>query len=129
MLMIMTSLVHLPSRVVTDAVSKGRRTLDASVTRRYKYSYSAPRPSTPIAYTQSPHTIQHNMNASAALRLSTRTTCTKHALAARRVAGRRTFQRFQTTSSSSSSSSGASYGSSHIAAGVAGGTVVLLGGK
>ncbi|RDX50135.1 hypothetical protein OH76DRAFT_1381302 [Lentinus brumalis] len=68
------------------------------------------------------------MNASAALRLSTRTTRTKYALAAHRVAGRRTFQRFQTTSSSSSSSSGASYGSSHIAAGVAGGTVVLLGG-
>ncbi|KAI0690194.1 hypothetical protein C8T65DRAFT_672032 [Cerioporus squamosus] len=66
------------------------------------------------------------MNASAALRLSTRTISTKHALAARRVAGRRTFQRFQSTSSSSSS--GASYDSSHIAAGVAGGSIVLLGG-
>ncbi|KAI0779802.1 hypothetical protein C8Q74DRAFT_1316289 [Fomes fomentarius] len=45
--------------------------------------------------------------------------------AARRVAGRNMFRRFQTTSSSSSPPS---YGTPHVAAGVAGGAVVLLGG-
>ncbi|RPD63871.1 hypothetical protein L227DRAFT_572311 [Lentinus tigrinus ALCF2SS1-6] len=68
------------------------------------------------------------MNASAALRHSTRTLATKHAFAARRIAGRRTFQRFQSTSTSSSSGASSSYDASHLAAGVAGGTVVLLGG-
>ncbi|KAI0655905.1 hypothetical protein C8Q70DRAFT_1016263 [Cubamyces menziesii] len=47
-------------------------------------------------------------------------------VAARRVAGRRTFQRYQSTNSASPS--GSSFDGSHVAAGVAGGTVVLLGG-
>ncbi|KAI0743833.1 hypothetical protein C8Q80DRAFT_1183375 [Daedaleopsis nitida] len=45
-------------------------------------------------------------------------------LAARRVAGRRTFQRFQSTSGTPPPS----YGASHVVAGVGGGAVVLLGG-
>ncbi|KAI0373383.1 hypothetical protein BV20DRAFT_989057 [Pilatotrama ljubarskyi] len=60
-----------------------------------------------------------------ALRTTSKTVSSRYPLAARRVAGRRTFQRFQTTSSTSQSSN---FGASHLAAGVAGGAVVLLGG-
>ncbi|KAI8975817.1 hypothetical protein BD414DRAFT_496993 [Trametes punicea] len=62
-----------------------------------------------------------------ALRSSSRSISMRsyHALAARRVAGRRTFQRFQSTSTASQQTS---FGASHIAAGVAGGAVVFIGG-
>ncbi|KAI0356215.1 hypothetical protein OH77DRAFT_1423818 [Trametes cingulata] len=60
-----------------------------------------------------------------ALRTSSRTVPSRYPLAARRVAGRRTFQRSQSTSSTSQ---GSNIGASHLAAGVAGGAVVLLGG-
>ncbi|CDO69303.1 hypothetical protein BN946_scf184976.g22 [Trametes cinnabarina] len=70
------------------------------------------------------------MYALAALRTSSKATSTNarqsYALAARRVAGRRTFQRFQSTTSDSSGQS--AFGASHVAAGVAGGAIVLVGG-
>ncbi|KAI0769674.1 hypothetical protein BD413DRAFT_476947 [Trametes elegans] len=59
-----------------------------------------------------------------ALRTSSRS-APSYAFAARRVAGRRTIQRFQSTTSGSQ---GSAFGASHVAAGVAGGAVVLLGG-
>ncbi|OJT01839.1 hypothetical protein TRAPUB_7704 [Trametes pubescens] len=52
----------------------------------------------------------------------------RYAFSARRVAGKRTFQRFQSTGPSSSVSQGTSFGASHVVAGLAGGGAVLLGG-
>ncbi|KAH9847623.1 hypothetical protein C2E23DRAFT_741369 [Lenzites betulinus] len=62
-----------------------------------------------------------------ALRTTSKTAPSHYAFAARRVAGKRTFQRLQSTSSSSSSQSTA-FGASHVTAGLVGGGVVLLGG-
>lgn len=76
-----------------------------------------------IGYTPHPFHIHPTvMYASAAFRTTTKNVPP----AARRVAGRKMFRRFQTTSSSSSPPP--SYGTPHVAAGVAGGAVVLLGG-
>ncbi|KAI0633350.1 hypothetical protein C8Q77DRAFT_1217776 [Trametes polyzona] len=62
---------------------------------------------------------------SSALRTSSKAFPSRYTFSARRVAGRRTFQRFQSTSSTSQ---GSAFDASHIAAGLAGGGVVLLGG-
>ncbi|KAI0675032.1 hypothetical protein C8Q78DRAFT_1010127 [Trametes maxima] len=60
------------------------------------------------------------------LRTSTKTIPARYASATRRIAGRRTVQRCQSTAPSPAQAP--SFGTSHIAAGVAGGAVVLLGG-
>ncbi|TBU29589.1 hypothetical protein BD311DRAFT_266400 [Dichomitus squalens] len=67
--------------------------------------------------------------ASTTLRSTSKTVLRRYPVVARRVAGRRTSQRFQSSSTGFGSGTGSStsYDASHLAAGLAGGSVVLLG--